>query len=707
MAIKKKVNKANAEWYRIHFLEPNNLAPAVDPALAVDPAVAVAGAVDSDTSKETDTAPIGAVASFNDITTNASPSSPEGAGNPSPLAVQTAAPSSNVITVPYRKYRANCMIQTAAFDDGKSSTKLKLQLLMESLAGIAIPLRTPSVQYMLVEDKSSVPFFVFEIGDSAGLALLLTKGIESADGTEMWPFLPLSVEKQKAEERRSIDIRSLQYDTEAHQIRAAMAKFGPVEHVKMGFNLIKSMATARVTFSTEDAVTGMIARKITCISVGQDTGLIARLGETRPDFNPDLTLKLTHLPRGCTPCDVVEALADLSYFGITMPLDPKTRRRRTEAYVYFSNAEEQRSAREQDYQLRKSERITTWAELKANVYDSCGAVGHKSKKCDISLQEASIRQRCIRNVDLISPNNRPQTVSAQQSARPPTSKAQVSAAKGKGEAASHPASVCTTGKANALFSTATTLASAAAGPSEAAHIRTHAATAVKASTAGRSSSPQPPVAWNTADDAMLQQALQANVCLDKEFEEQQQQMESLFKRIDSRLDRMERMLQAYGTQSVAARQLPTTQESVSKIADIGQDADLSEAELLKLLAQERMQRESERAAWQQELASVRNIVEEQHALIQRNIEFAEQQSARASQLSHVRSAPVSQQGISPMPDAHGNHSLQQTVSWSAPNGPPPFLTVRCSGSSSHQSTEIKLLCSHVCKPVDSGNSHIK
>ncbi|KAF9943710.1 hypothetical protein BGZ72_003508, partial [Mortierella alpina] len=130
------------------------------------------------------------------------------------------------------------------------------------------------------------------IGDSAERKTLLERGINSPDGTKAWSFLPLTAEKQKAEKSRTIDLQSLQYDTKDYNIVEALRKYGKVERVEMGFNQTKSMATGRIVFTSATAVQDMIKRGITCVLVGQDSGIVARLGEHRPEFLPALTLKL-------------------------------------------------------------------------------------------------------------------------------------------------------------------------------------------------------------------------------------------------------------------------------------------------------------------------------------------------------------------------------------------------------------------------------
>jgi hypothetical protein len=644
---------------------------------------------------ETDVAPSGA-ANASIIATTTTPSTPEDAlpdGNATCTAQDDTAcddaagsvmddsedageAEQPFVQVPTKQHRANCQIETAAFGDEKTPLRTRLHRLKECLAGVANPLRTPSVRHMLQEDGSSVPFFVFEIGEHSEREALTKMAITSPDGSASWPFLLLSEDQQKAEVSRTIDIRSLSFDTKEHQIVAALTKYGAIERVVMGFNLIKSMATAHVVFTTAEAVNDMIKREITCVTVGQDTGMVARLGDTRPAIDHKLTLKLTHLPFGCTPRDVAEALADFRYFGVTMPLDPNTKRRKMEAFVYFAHSQDQKEIRKGNFQFgtdTKDEKTTAWAEPNTSTCYGCGAVGHRSNKCEIVSEQQSIRQLRKKNANLISPSKQPSKAPVQHRAGQPLTKAQITAAKGKGKATSPPpVSVWTTGKASALFANASTSNSNHAGPSrQGPQVQQHAPALGKvAATAIPSQQPQP--AWKAAHDAMNLQVRQATARLDKKIDEWQQQMQTQFQQMDHRLDRMEQMCRTYFAQATPVRSLPPASVSAGKIVDIANETTKNAAELLQTLAQERAEKEEQRkalVAMQQELISVNNTAALQRDFIERNKEFANKQSAQLSQLSqvsHVSNTPQSQQGVSPMPQMSGSQILYQTIPWTFP-----------------------------------------
>ncbi|KAF9943626.1 hypothetical protein BGZ70_005697, partial [Mortierella alpina] len=436
-----------------------------------------------------------------------------------------------------------------------------------------------------------------------------------------------------------------------HQIVAALTKYGTVERVVMGFNLIKSMATAHVVFTTADAVNDMIKREITCVIVGQDTGMVARLGDTRPAIDHKLTLKLTHLPFGCTPRDVAEGLADFGYFGVTMPLDPNTKRRKMEAFVYFAHKKDQQEIRNVNFQFgtdTKDEKTTAWAEPSTSTCYGCGAVGHRSNKCEIVSEQQSIRQLRQKNANLIAPFKQASKAPVQQKAGQPSTKAQITAAKGKGKATSPPpVNVWTTGKASALFAPASTSNSSHAGPSrQGPHVQQHAPALHKtAATAMQSQQPQP--AWKAAHDAMALQVRQATAHLDKRMDEWQQQMQTQFQQMDHRLDRMEQMCRTYFAQAAPARSLPPASVSAGKIVDLTNETTKKAADLVQQLAQARAEKEEQHkalVAMQQELASVSHIAASQSVIIERSKEFASKQSAQLSQLSHVSNTPQSQQG---------------------------------------------------------------
>jgi RNA recognition motif-containing protein len=284
------------------------------------------------------------------------------------------------VTVTRQKFRANIMIETAAFGDDDSSNKQRLSLLLDCLRGMAIPLQTPRVQYIRHPNQTdnAKPFFVFEVGTDAQLRATLQKG--HANGKAVpFPFIHMNGDVHSAKVNRTMEIGSLHSSTTADDIQVALSQYGPVEHVALHRNKT-GIQRAVITFDSADSVCTLVQSRITGLIIGSDTCLIRSLGDNILSFDKDLTLKLGNLPRGTTPVDLQRILAQHGQcYGLHVPFHPVSGVRRQEAFVYFANIGQQQAFRKKVF--ISGNRTMSWLNPDEKTCFGCGNPDHMLASC--------------------------------------------------------------------------------------------------------------------------------------------------------------------------------------------------------------------------------------------------------------------------------------------------------------------------------------
>ena len=292
---------------------------------------------------------------------------------------QPIGPEPDFVTVSPRRHRANVMIDASAFI--APTMKARLVLLTKCMKGIAVPISTPIIRHVrLNEGQATKPFFVFEIGEETQREKLFGAGTTDDEGNSVY-FIPFTADLHVAEEKRSIDVWSLKYNTTDDDISAALSRYGVVERVSSSLNGKHTMRKATVLFESEAAVESMQQNQVSCVNIGSDTGIVRRLGTSNITFNPELTLKLTNLPRQYTPYDVALLLNNYGkWHGITMPFQPRLGRRLPEAFVFFSNKEQQATLSNQKFVLDDVSglpKTTSWVSPSTPTCFQCGATDHR------------------------------------------------------------------------------------------------------------------------------------------------------------------------------------------------------------------------------------------------------------------------------------------------------------------------------------------
>ncbi|KAF9941180.1 hypothetical protein BGZ67_005632 [Mortierella alpina] len=149
------------------------------------------------------------------------------------------------------------------------------------------------------------------------------------DAPTKFLFRPYTINHQQQRESRRVLLKSMAFNTTYDDIKMAMASWGQVAHIKMGFNPIRSMRTAMVTFTDPAAVTDMIVAKTVCILVGDsgDVACVAQMGAKAINIDSSLTKKLAPLPPFFKPVDVVkmfESILNVDEGGVPAWVDVNT-----------------------------------------------------------------------------------------------------------------------------------------------------------------------------------------------------------------------------------------------------------------------------------------------------------------------------------------------------------------------------------------------
>lgn len=294
------------------------------------------------------------------------------------------------------------------------------------------------------------PYVVFEVLSEAQLTAISLSGITINMGLEDTPtpflYRPYTVEQQQQLVSRRVILKAMAFNTTADDVKVAMATWGPVTYVKMGYNSQKSMRTATVTFQDPSAVTAMITAKTTCLAVGRsgDVACVAQMGTEVIPINSSLTKKLTKLPPFFKPIDVVkifEAVPTLEGAfpcqGITMPLDVRTKRRQPHAFVYFATEAQWERVRTRIFTIDKYR--TAWSDVHTLLCRVCSSPDHIQVDCPIQQKRNILRH--IRKVNTLNmqPNSKSTTATTtSQGTTAKTTKAQATKAQPQHTKASSP-----------------------------------------------------------------------------------------------------------------------------------------------------------------------------------------------------------------------------------------------------------------------------
>ncbi|KAG0365642.1 hypothetical protein BGX24_004033 [Mortierella sp. AD032] len=231
-----------------------------------------------------------------------------------------------------------------------------------------------------------VVYLLFQVYSDDDVDVACKLGGKQAN--EVIYFEPHSANAQAAENEREIQITSLAWNTTNSALKTAAKKYGEVQSITTTFNSKMTMKEALVIFASAESVTKLKDECATCLVVQDDVGTITRLGTQSIAFDPSLTLKLCNLPHGTTPADLKNVFdtniktpnAIRSYHTITMPLGLKTKRRSPEAYVKFSDHDQQQLAAKSKIIL--DGRMTMWLDVNVRTCFHCGMPGHFQRDCE-------------------------------------------------------------------------------------------------------------------------------------------------------------------------------------------------------------------------------------------------------------------------------------------------------------------------------------
>ncbi|KAF9093323.1 hypothetical protein BGX29_009973, partial [Mortierella sp. GBA35] len=218
------------------------------------------------------------------------------------------------------------MLPTSVFGNVPISFMSKWTI--DTLAKIApVKANSFSIRTILAKDDSFTEYLLFQVHSEIDQYAAAKHGATKADGSAIL-FQIFTPEAQALQQGRILKLSSLAFNTRVDDIHSAMKDWGQVESIRTGFNVKMTMATATVVFKSADAITAMQAANTTCLPIVRDIGTVTGLGTQEVRYNPALTLKLAHLPRGYAPVDVKNMFdhyyrtknAISPYHSITMPV---------------------------------------------------------------------------------------------------------------------------------------------------------------------------------------------------------------------------------------------------------------------------------------------------------------------------------------------------------------------------------------------------
>jgi len=293
-----------------------------------------------------------------------------------------------------RRHRYLAMIPAGAITDNKPYLPNLIVDIKQALHRKAFIQGTPRMEFHTASDEATLePMVVFEVGSSEELDVTTRCGFNKKD--EEGQIIKIYFQKYTAThyqaiENRKVIIKSLAWNTKEEAVHVAMSRFGAVAQITMGFNALKTMAIATVLFQTLEPVQRMIEEDITYITLGnRDTGAIAQRGKQTIQPDTTLTKKLVKLPPTFMPLDVVELLNTIqapngvrSFQAVTMPVNPRTKQRLPEAFVYFENTDQWERVKNVVFSIEGGYN-TAWVTTDIRTCYTCASPDHKNKECPV------------------------------------------------------------------------------------------------------------------------------------------------------------------------------------------------------------------------------------------------------------------------------------------------------------------------------------
>ncbi|KAG0308040.1 hypothetical protein BGZ99_001296 [Dissophora globulifera] len=325
-----------------------------------------------------------------------------------------------------RRRRYFLMIPTAAVSSNpKAGLRFLTEKIKASLAKTTIMFGQPIIRNFPQEGEDHEQRVIFEVASKDQMTAAFRAGfttVDEAGKTDRTYFREYTEAAQTTQKEREVMLQHLAWNTTTNEIHAAMSQWGAVERVSAGFNKKKTMANATVTFAEASSVKLMIQENITYVAIGQDSAAVAQLGTKVIPIHRHLTKKLANLPEWFTPLDVLRLFEEISEDGppiqsISMPVNPFTKRRRPEAYVYFESLPKWKAVENRVFTI--GTKHTAWANPEKLTCRTCGSPDHLQKDCETLIRRRHITAIRRANSNAMNPAARPAgTAKPTVSARP-------------------------------------------------------------------------------------------------------------------------------------------------------------------------------------------------------------------------------------------------------------------------------------------------
>ncbi|KAF9176329.1 hypothetical protein BGZ50_000979, partial [Haplosporangium sp. Z 11] len=259
----------------------------------------------------------------------------------------------------------------------------------------------PDLEYLPDTEAAAIlPYVVFEVSTAEQLEATARAGFlvpqEGGEPTKVYYQKYTHLHHEQHESRR-VTLKSMAWNTKADDVHAAMAAWGTVASVRMGFNAQRSMATATVYFNDNTAVKEMADAKTSFVTIGRDVATVQSLGGEVVHTDPTLTMKLAQLPPFYMPIDVVHLLqtvpapnAENSFQSITMPVNPHSKKRLPEAFVYFANAAQWERVRNRIFRIGNY--TTAWVTTASLTCRICASPAHLQKECPTLQRRLALKR---------------------------------------------------------------------------------------------------------------------------------------------------------------------------------------------------------------------------------------------------------------------------------------------------------------------------
>ncbi len=271
--------------------------------------------------------------------------------------------------------------------------------------------RTEFRTHKILSEKKT--FMAIVLDNHEDLISITSNPIEIIAGSDDVPPVTLKFEDQqtikppKPDEEiendylKTIQVIDIPMHIKAHVVRATFERYGAILSISM--KTVKYYQHAFIKFANKEIVDAFYTTW--SVFIGQECVRVIPLAlqEDQRQKRKDFCVKLSGLPRGTAPRDIIGILDAVNAKACFIPRNPKSYKFMNHAYIYFDSAELLEEMTVSAYSFEGYELI--WVAPDVQTCYKCGDPGHIFKECNLEFNRRQVDPNLERLYKKFKPAN--------------------------------------------------------------------------------------------------------------------------------------------------------------------------------------------------------------------------------------------------------------------------------------------------------------